>query len=101
MPEVVHTLGATKKPGSINDVRSSIHNRLQQLWIIQGVIFEIGILNQHNVAGCFRKSASQSGTFSLIRSLEEEPQVAQIEGVGSVLGSRCCLPLFLQSSHLL
>jgi len=80
--EVVHALGAGEKPGSVNHIRSSIHNRLQQLWIIPRVILEIGILNQHDIAGRFGKSASQSSTLPLIRPLREEPKVVQAEGAG-------------------
>src|ERR1700689_2861291 len=99
MPEVVYALRTTEKPGAIYHVRSAIHNRLQQLWIIHGVVFEIGNLNQHDVSGCFRKSAAQSGALSLVWRLEKQPKFAQTEGGNSFLISRCCLAFCLPFSH--
>ena len=52
-----------------NDVGLAFDDRLEQLRVIVGVVFQIGILHQHDVAGGKGEAVAQRGTFAFIDGL--------------------------------
>ena len=83
------TLRATKKAGAEDHVGAAIEKRFEELAVVAWIVFEVGVLNEDNVAGNLSESATKSGTLALIAILEKDAQIAESDGVGAVLsGSR-------------
>jgi len=54
-----------------DDVRVPVHDRLDELRILLGVVFEVGILDQHDLAARFGNAAADGGTLSLVDGLQD------------------------------
>ena len=60
---------------SVHDVRTPVENRLEQTRVVARVIFQIGVLNQHDIAGRALEALAQSGTLALVDRLEMHDDV--------------------------
>src|SRR5215469_11042438 len=73
VPEVKHAVWpASQKPRAVDYVRLTLQQRFEQPRIIRGIIFEIGILNDHVVAGSFLNATAQCRTLPHIVRLQED-----------------------------
>src|SRR6185312_3519690 len=66
VPEVKHSMRFADKPAPVHDIGFLTKYRVQQLPIILRVIFQIGILNQHDIAGGKFEAVAKGGAFTLI-----------------------------------
>src|SRR6185369_493246 len=66
MPEEQHSMRAREETRTVNDIRPSRIDRLNQDSIFSRVIFKIGVLNDDDVACSCRYARAQCGTFALI-----------------------------------
>ena len=67
MPEVKHpVLLRTNKTRTKNRIGFSTQNRMQQNRILRGIIFQVRILNDHNICRRMGYTRSQGGTLALV-----------------------------------
>src|SRR5260370_40569567 len=86
MPEIVHALRAAEKAGAEDDIGATVEDGLEQLGIVAGVVFEIGILYEDDFARGFREAAAYSGAFALILRVKEKAEIAKLDGIIAVVG---------------
>src|SRR6266481_5854782 len=98
MPEIVHALRAAEKAGAEDDIGATVEDGLEQLGIIAGVVFEIGILDEDDFAGGFGEAAAEGGAFALVLRLKEKAEIAQLYGIIAVMGGDECVAAGLPSS---
>jgi len=63
MPEKQHAVSSAAESASVHYRCQPALERIEQRPIVLGVIFEIGVLNQHYFSVCFRKAAPQGRAF--------------------------------------
>src|SRR5258708_4395243 len=86
VPEIVDALRAAQEAGAEDDVGAAVEDGLEQLGIVAGVVFEIGILDEDDFAGGFREAATDSGALALILLLKEKAEIAKFDGIIAVVG---------------
>ncbi len=77
---------AAKKARAKHHVDPTVGDRPDQLIIIVWIIFQIGILDNHDVAGDVRERRFQRSSFTLIAGLKEN-----LEPVERITVARVCL----------
>ena len=91
MPEEQHSMRAREETRTVNDIRPSRIDRLNQDSIFSRVIFKIGVLNDDDVACSCRYARAQCGTFALIDFMIENSRARNcacgIEIAKNVAGS--------------
>jgi hypothetical protein len=86
MPEIVNALGAAEKARAENHVSATIEERFEKFAVVAGIVFEVGVLNENNVAGDFGETAAECGAFALILRLKKDAEIAQLDGIGAIDG---------------
>ncbi len=64
---------AAGEAGPINDVRFALENGLDQFWIFRRVVFEVGVLNNHEIAGRGPNTRAQRCAFPAVPVVKENP----------------------------
>ena len=82
VPEVEHAvLVRADEAGAEDGVCLAAENGLEQRGVVCGIVFEVGVLDEHDVRRGFADAGSQGGTFSLIALVPVQAD--------SLLGRRC------------
>ena len=72
MPEIKHAVGVPAgKAGTINHIGAMIFHRREQPWIIPRIIFEVGVLHQHDVTGRRSKTGPQRRALPSISIMQD------------------------------
>ena len=92
MPEIHHTVGAAAlKAAAEHHISLAFENWLDHQREFLRVVFEVSVLNNADVAGCFLKTGAQCRSFPLIGFVKDHTHFGIIhltENVaGAVLGS--------------
>src|SRR5580704_9687837 len=67
MPEVKHAMrSCAPKPRTVNHISLALHERTKQQGIINRIVFQVRILDYHEVSSCLLNSAPQRGTFARV-----------------------------------
>ena len=76
MPEVEHPMRtAAQKARAVNHVGFALDQGLEQVGIVVGVVFQIGILNEDKISGCFLYAAAQGRALAHIFRLQQNSEV--------------------------
>ena len=75
MPVVEHAVRLPEKAGAKDDVGPAVEQGRQELGILPRVVFEIGILHDHDVSGGSCEACSQGGALAGIPVVQAEPDV--------------------------
>ena len=67
VPEIEHAvLVRADEAGAEDGVRLAAENGLEQRGVVRRVVFEVGVLDEHDVRRGFADASSQGGTFALV-----------------------------------
>ncbi len=72
MPEKKYTMRPSQKARSIDNISTTIKDRFQQDRIIFGIVLQISVLNDYDIALCFCESRTQGRSFSLVFGLIDD-----------------------------
>ena len=72
MPEEQHAVRAAREPRAIDHVRAVIEDRSQQVWIIRRIVFEVGILNENDVARGVFESRAEGRTLAAVDGMRND-----------------------------
>src|SRR5262249_20740618 len=86
VPEIQYTMRATVEAIAKDHIGPLLEDRLQEAWIVLGIIFQVGILDKHNVACHVRQRGPNGSAFALIRLMTDNLDREAIPGVA--LGKR-------------
>ena len=75
MPIVEHAVRLSEKAGAEDHIGPAIEQRCEELGILPGVVFEIGILHDHDVAGGGGEACPQRGPLAGIPLMQAEREV--------------------------
>src|SRR5215471_18728458 len=84
MPEVVDTLRPAQEPRAENDVGAAIDDRFKKLFVVAWIVFEVGILHQHDVTGDFGEATTKGGAFALIVGLKKNTNITEFDGLAAI-----------------
>ncbi len=62
----------SQKARSIDNISTTIKDRFQQDRIIFGIVLQISVLNNYDIALCFCESRTQGRSFSLVSGLIDD-----------------------------
>src|SRR6266481_4947523 len=91
MPKVVHALRAAQKSGAIDDVGFSFQDWFEEFAVVPGVVLEIGILHQDDIASGRLKTAAQRGSLTAVLGLKEEADIPDRQSGLAVLHQNIAL----------
>ena len=63
---------AAEKPRAVDDVGAALADELDQLGILLRRILEVGVLNDHEIAGDLREAAPQRRAFAGVLRLQQQ-----------------------------
>src|SRR5262245_60145655 len=75
MPEVEHAMALADEARAVDDVGAALDDRLQESWILRGIVFEIGVLHDDGVAGGMREAAAEGSALALVPGMEHDADV--------------------------
>ena len=101
VPEIVDTLRAAEETGAEDHVGAAIEDGFEEFAVVARIVFEVGVLDQDDVAGDFSEAAAEGGAFALIFGLEKNANVAKRDGIGAVHGGSEGFAGVLQLQHFL
>ena len=84
------------EPRAEDDVGLALDDRLDELGILRGVVLEVGVLDDDDLAGGMAEPGAERGPFALVLLVEDDRQVAVARRRSSRRISR--VPSFEQSS---
>ncbi len=99
VPEIVDTLGATEETGAENYIGTAVEDGFEKFAVVARIVFEVGVLDENDVAGEFGEAAAEGCSFALILRLEQDAKVAEGDGVGSIHGGSEGFAGVLQLKH--
>jgi len=82
----VNALRPPEKAGTEDDVGAAVEDGLEQLGIVAGVVFEIGVLDEDDFAGGFGEAAAQGSTLALVLRLKEKTKIAEFNRIVAIVG---------------
>ncbi len=85
MPEIVDSLRAAEEARAIDHVGTAIEQGLEKFAVVARIVFEVGVLDENDVAGNFGEAAAECCAFALIVVLKKDAQVTERDEVGPVL----------------
>ena len=78
VPEKKHAVrAAAVKRDPVNHVGLSRLDRLQQAWIILRIVFQVGILNDHDITGDMAKRSVERSSLTLVVRLKKNFDLIQ------------------------
>jgi hypothetical protein len=72
VPEEVDAVGAAHESRAVHGVRPPLEDRLEQLRKLEGIVFEVGVLNRDHVSRCRLETRPERCTLSAIPHVEDE-----------------------------
>ena len=76
VPEVEDTVRAGREESrTVDDVRAAFDDRLDEDRVLGRVVFEVGVLDHDDIAGCFRKTGSDRRAFALVLFVKNHDRV--------------------------
>ena len=70
MPEVEYAMGlSAHESGTVYHVSLVLKNRIDNVWVFVGIIFQVGILNNQDIAAGGSDTGSQGGAFTGILAM--------------------------------
>ena len=75
MPEAEHAPRPSEEAGAVDHVGSAVTDRLDQLVVILGIVFEVGVLDHDDVASRFFESSAHGRSLAAVVGLVEDPAV--------------------------
>jgi hypothetical protein len=84
VPEIVDALRPAKKSRAEDDVGAAVDDGFKKLVVVARIVFEVGILDENDVAGDFGKATAESGALALIVSLKKDAEVAELDGIAAI-----------------
>src|SRR5258708_17114558 len=85
MPEIVDACRAAQESRTVYHVGFSLENWFQEFSVILGVILEIGVLHQTDIARGRLESTPQRGSLACVLGLKEEPDIFERQARLAVL----------------
>src|SRR5689334_18853475 len=83
MPEV-HSLVGAKEARAIDHLAFALKDRLDQSGIIRGIILEIGVLDQHDIALDLLQASPASSALASISFMAEQADLAPVGQLGKL-----------------
>ena len=80
---------APEKPRAVDDVGVALANQLDELRIFFGRVLEVGVLNDHQIAGHRREPAPQRRAFAgvgLVQQREAERRLQRVQDLARAVG---------------
>jgi hypothetical protein len=84
MPEIVDALRSAEKARAKDDVGATVNEGFEEFAVIARIVFEVGVLNENNIASDLREAAAQSSSFTLVVGLEKDAEIAEVNGIGAI-----------------
>src|SRR5579863_3153578 len=76
MPEVKHAMrSCAQKTRTVNYISLALHERTKQQRIIRRIVFQVRILDYHEVSSCLLNSAAQCRAFAHVSRLHKYPDL--------------------------
>ena len=72
MPKIVDALRPPEETRTVDDVGAAVENRSEELAVVLGIVFKVGVLHQDDVARGGFKAAPERRSLSAILILEQE-----------------------------
>src|SRR5882762_4125908 len=80
MPEVEHTMRtAAEEARSEDDIGAALNQGLQELRVLGWVIFEIGVLDDDEIASRLLNAAAERSALAHVMRLEERPNLRMFQ----------------------
>ena len=77
------------EPRAVDDVGLALDDRLDELRVLRGVVLEVGVLDDDDLAGGVAEPGAQGRPLALVLLVEDDRQVGLLGGQ-SLAGSRGC-----------
>src|SRR6266436_3134150 len=84
MPKIKNLALLADEAGAEDDIGPALENGLEQTRVISRIVFEVGVLENRDVARHFGNGAADGGSFSSIARLAEEADLRML--IGEALG---------------
>src|SRR5262249_41497370 len=75
MPVVEYSVALADEPRAEDDIGLIVDDRLDELGILLGLVFEIGVLDDHDVTGGISKAGPKRSALALISFLVDDSQI--------------------------
>lgn len=83
MPEVKNAVWlAAVEAGTEDDIGFVLQKRFEDLRVFSGIVFEVGVLNDDEVAGGFLNAAAQGSSFAHVMGLEKDAYLRVVVSEG-------------------
>ncbi len=80
MPEKQNTfLFAPHEPRTIDDIGFPVQDGLKKLRIFSGVVLQVGVLDQNDIARCRGEAGAQGGSLALVHRMIHHPKSIAFE----------------------
>src|SRR5437667_1313526 len=79
MPVIENAMAVADEPRAVDHVGPVLKDRLDQPRILGWIVFQVGVLNDHHVAGGVLEAGPQSGALALIVRLEEDADFVALQ----------------------
>lgn len=63
-------LAVSEETAAVHDIGPALNDRLQELRVFVGVVFQVGVLYDHDVAGCLSEAGAQCRALALVHVVE-------------------------------
>lgn len=83
VPVVDDAVGAAaEEAGAVDDIGAAFEDGLEESGVVVGVVFEVGILDEDDIAGGFGEAGVEGGAFALVVVVEGGDDVGEAGGEG-------------------
>jgi hypothetical protein len=84
MPKIVDTLRSAEEAGAKDNVGTTVNDGFEEFAVVTRIVFEVGVLDEDNIACDFREATAESGAFTLVVGLEKDAEIAEVNGIGAI-----------------